>query len=157
MAEQLALTFPSDTFFFCGRWSTRSSFAMDSSSWDWVTKYLIIYVPNTHYPISLCFLLGYGVCSVPQVVAISPSSERQHGGSPWRTKDGWRSEYTPFTALFVMEARCIIYVAGQGSSRITDGVIMCNSALLHFLPIKNTFSIWRHFFYLSLWEIQYTP
>lgn len=47
----------------------------------------------------------------------------------------------PFTALFVMEARCIIYVAGQGSLRITDGVIMCNASLLHFLPIKNTFSI----------------
>lgn len=146
MAEQLALTFPSDTFFFVGVG------AQDlHSPWihlpgigslnilSYMCQILII-------PISLCFLLGYGVCSVPQVVAISPSSERQHGGSPWRTKDGWRSEYTPFTALFVMEARCIIYVAGQGSSRITDGVIMCNSALLHFLPIKKYIQYLKAFF-----------
>lgn len=73
----------------------------------------------------------------PYPLALSANMEALPGGP--RMAEGVNTP--PFTALFVMEARCIIYVAGQGSLRITDGVIMCNAALLHFLPIKNTFSI----------------
>lgn len=89
MAEQLALTFPSDTFF-CVRLSSLS--ATDSSFMDWATKYHITYPPDIHY--SPCSAFSWGMvfilCPRWWPHPLAPSSSL--GGPPRRTKDSCRSE-----------------------------------------------------------------
>lgn len=81
MAEQLALTFPSDTFFV--------GVGAQAPYWPWIhlprigSQNIISHIlrRSSFSPLSLCCAFSRDMVSIlqPQVVAISPGPKHQHG------------------------------------------------------------------------------